>query len=162
MMDEQRSACREAVEERQGAISTTIAVQRNLDPAVGMALINQLVTSIDGRELLTAEHRHLVAALRRHLDARASAARAMVEEIVPRKAGSVRRLAESMEGAAERVASVEDAIVHAMVVAGMLGDLERVIILRILSVVRGAVIRLDAQMTEVLMSAEWVDIGGSG
>lgn len=139
-----------------------MAAPRTGDPAFGAALLRQLTASIDDEGMMTEQHRELAATLRRHLFERAAA---VVEEAVAlpprfdRRLDVVRRV---MHATASRGAAIEDAIGHALVTGGLLGDLERVIMRQMLATIRIDLDAVERELEDVTMDAAWVDHGGPG
>lgn len=132
------------------------------EPEFGIALLEQLTASIDDEAMMTEQHREIAGGLRRHLFARAAM---VVEEAVALPPRFDRRLdvvRAAVHAAASRGAAIEDAIGHALVTGGLLGDLERVIIQRMLATIRVDLEAIDAELEEITMDAAWIDHGGPG
>lgn len=132
------------------------------DPAFGAALMEQLAASIDHDELMTLQHRELAAALRRHLFARAASVVEEATALPPRFDRRLDAARATMHGAASRGAAIEDAIGHAIVSGGLLGDLERVIMKRMLATIHDDLGAVDRELEDVTMDGAWTDHGGPG
>lgn len=142
--------------------SAEIPVHESSDPGVGAALVAQLKASMDEGGMITAQHREIVASLRRHLDGRSSAIRAEIATLPPYYEGRLRHLVEAVTHAAARGAAIEDAISHVLMLGGLLGELERLIILRLLVAIESDLEAARVELVEATMEAAWVDHGGPG
>ncbi|MEQ9322420.1 MAG: hypothetical protein RIF41_24860 [Polyangiaceae bacterium] len=132
------------------------------DPGFGDALLTQLTASIDEEGMMTEQHREIAAALRRHLFERAAM---VVEEAVALPPRFDRRLdvvRAAVHATASRGAAIEDAIGHALVTGGLLGDHERIIIRRMLATIRVDLDAIESELEDVTLDAAWVDHGGPG
>jgi hypothetical protein len=144
------------------AESTTMVAPDTGDPAIGAALLEQLAASIDDDGPMTHQHREIAAGLRRHLAGRARAVDDDVDALQPRYGRRLEAVRAAMHAAASRGAAIEDAIAHALVTGGLLGDLERVIMKRMLTTIGSDVEAASRELDEVTMDAAWIDHGGPG
>jgi hypothetical protein len=142
--------------------STQFPVHDTSDPAIGDALIRQLMASIGEGGLVTVEHRGLAASLRRHLDHRVDAVRAELANLPPRFEMPLQHLVDAVQHAAARGAAIEDAVAHGLVTGGLLGELERVVIRRMLSSIATDLEAVRVGLVEAAMDAAWIDHGGRG
>jgi len=132
------------------------------DPAIGAAMLEQLGASIDIDDLMNVRHRELAAGLRRYLSERLALVQQEIEEAPPRFERRLAIVREAMRAAAARGAAIEDAIGHALVTGGLLGDLERVIMRRMLGAIEADLAAVAQELAEVAMDAAWIDHGVSG